>query len=50
MSRLAIRNQLLQRLTDADFAALEPLLQHVTLTDQQDLSVPGAVIEHLHFP
>jgi hypothetical protein len=50
MSRAAIRNQLLQRLTDDDFAALEPLLERVTLTDQQDLSMPGAVIEHLHFP
>ena len=47
--RPGVKNQLLQRLADEDFAALKPLLSEEELTESQVLSVSLEVIEKVHF-
>ena len=44
------RNRLLAALSPADFAALRPKLDHVSLPLKQTLLVSGEPIEHVYFP
>jgi CRP-like cAMP-binding protein len=45
-----IKNQILRRLTAADFSALQPHLQQVPLEVRQELVTPGVPITHVYFP
>ncbi|MDB5648888.1 MAG: cyclic nucleotide-binding protein [Hyphomicrobiales bacterium] len=49
MSFVDIKNQILQRLTIADFGAIKPFMSLVQLELRQVLIKPGAPIERVHF-
>ncbi|MDB5650531.1 MAG: putative transcriptional regulator, Crp/Fnr family [Hyphomicrobiales bacterium] len=49
MARPGTKNGILKRLKAEDFNALEPFLKPVTLSPKQDLSLPGRVVEYVHF-
>lgn len=44
------RNQLLQRLTEADFTRLRPDMEDVSLSFKETLYEQGSRIEHMYFP
>lgn len=49
LSRTGMRNQLVSRMSDQDWALIAPHMEQINLKERQVVEVPGKPITHVHF-